>query len=73
MIFTFQNLKKIKLLKKKKFKILINHTSYFKKGFRDEKKIILQNYTSFSSSIIIFSKLFFQFLRFFILSFFQSW
>jgi hypothetical protein len=56
--------------KKKKFKIFINHTSYFKQGFRDEKKIILQNYTSFISSIIIFNKLFLQFLKFFISSFF---
>ena len=68
--FYFSEFEKNKAFKKKKkFKILINHTSYFKKGFRDEKKIILQNYTSFSSSIIIFSKLFLQFLRFFMLSF----
>ena len=71
--FYFSEFEKNKAFKKKKrFKILINHTSYFKKGFRDEKKIILQNYTSFSSSIIIFCKLFFQFLRFFILSFFSK-
>lgn len=71
--FYFSEFEKNKAFKKKKkFKILINHTSYFKRGFRDEKKIILQNYTSFSSSMIIFSKLFFQFLRFFTLSFFSS-
>ena len=37
------------------------------------KKLFYKNYTSFSSSIIIFSKLFFfQFSRFFALSFFFS-
>ena len=71
--FYFSEFEKNKVFKKKKkFKILINHTPYLKKGFRDEKKIILQNCTSFSSSIIIFSKIFFQFLRFFSLSFFSK-
>jgi len=56
------------LIKKKRFKIFLNHTRFFKNGFQGRNVIIVQNYTSFVVSILIFFRLLNQFLKCFIFS-----
>lgn len=67
--FYFGEFEKNKNFKKKNnLMILMNHTKKLKKGFYNDKKILLQNYTNFNHSVYIFIRLYFLFLKYFIVS-----
>lgn len=71
--FYFEDFDKNKKFKEKNnFRILINHTKEFKRGFSDKKMLVLQNYTNFKYSIKIFCYLYFLFIKYFLYSFIYS-
>ena len=67
--FYFGDFEKNKNFKKlNSFKVLINHTKKYKRGFSDNNLIVLQNYTDFKYSIKILIKLYFLFFKYLIKS-----